>query len=53
MYGTRFLFSKYGVNIIINGWWFSVFKNLNTGKWDFLFTQNLWRKTNTPKPKLS
>lgn len=50
MYGYRLLLSKYGITLIVNGWWLAFFKNLDTEKWQFKFTQNVWRKTKTPKP---
>lgn len=49
-YGSRLSVSRYGVTIIVNGFWFSVFKNMNTGRWGVSLTQNMWRKTKTPKP---
>jgi len=51
MYGTYFSLNRNGIILIINGWWFSFFKGVNTKKWQFEFTQNVWRKTKTPKPK--
>jgi len=50
MYGSYFSLHKHGLTIILNGWWFSLFKNLNTKRWEFMFTQNLWRKMKQPKP---
>ena len=51
MYGNYFSLNKHGIKIIVNGWWFAFFKNQNAKKWQFQFTENVWRKMKTPKPK--
>ena len=44
-YGWGLHFNNRGLKIILNGYWFSIFKSLHTGKWRTEVTQNAWRKT--------
>jgi hypothetical protein len=43
-YGYSFTIGLDGIWIMINGRMYSVFKGLNTGKWQVSIYDNIWRK---------
>ncbi len=49
-YGTSLSIGLKGVTLVVNGYMLSLFKGLNTGKWQATFSENIWRKTGEQVP---
>ena len=47
-YGNYFSIGLWNIHIMINGYMFSVYKGLNSGKYTISCWSNYWRKTKTP-----
>ncbi len=43
-YGSSIAVRRYGVWVTVNGRMYSVFKGLNSGKWQVSVWDNYWRK---------
>ena len=49
-YGNYLSVNRFGIWVIVDGYWLSIYRNVNTGKWAYEITENFWRRTKTPVP---